>query len=291
MLKSMTGFGKVELALPDKNVIIEIRALNSKQLDFTLKFPYIYRGNEAETRQLVNERLERGKIELSIFIDVKNDILSSSLNESLIKSYYLQLKKLTDELKIKSDEYVLPAILGLPEIIKFDRTEADENEWLLVKEGICKALDELDNFRRQEGAMIKSDMVQNIRSILDILNSISKYENNRLERLKENLKSELENLLPSGLYDKNRFEQEIIYYIEKFDFSEEKMRLKHHCDFFLETINANGPNGKKLGFIAQEIGREINTLGAKASDSQIQKLVVLMKDDLEKIKEQLFNVL
>lgn len=291
MLKSMTGFGKVELALPDKNVIIEIRSLNSKLLDLTLKFPYIYRGNEAEIRQLVNERLERGKIELNIFIDVKNGILSSSLNESLIKSYYLQLKKLTDELKIKSDEYMLPAILGLPEIIKFDRTEADENEWLLVKEGICKALDELDNFRIKEGAMIKSDLAQNIQSILDILNSISKHENNRLERLKENLRSELENLLPFGVYDKNRFEQEIIYYIEKFDFSEEKMRLKHHCDFFLETINANGSNGKKLGFIAQEIGREINTLGAKASDSQIQKLVVLMKDDLEKIREQLFNVL
>lgn len=291
MLKSMTGFGKVELSLPDKNVIIEIRSMNSKLSDLSIKVPYIYRGYESEIRKIVTDRLERGKIELSIFIDNKEGNLSANLNESAIKSYYLQLKKLENELGIPVKDNALPAILGLPEVIKSDKTEADENEWLMLRESLTEAVNDLDNFRIQEGEMIRLEMEQYISSILDKLNDISHHENDRLEKIKEKLRTQLEKLFLPGDYDKNRFEQEIIYYLEKLDFSEEKTRLENHCTFFLETCNAEGSNGKKLGFIAQEIGREINTLGSKASDSEIQKLVVLMKDDLEKIKEQLFNIL
>jgi len=208
----------------------------------------------------------------------------------MIKSFYTQLKDLSGELGIKQDEPLLSAILRLPEAVKTPKSEPGEEEWTLIRTGVIKAIEELDNFRIQEGAAMKKDVEKRIRLILENLGKIKQYEDRRIEKIREKFKNGLSELQLSDECDKNRFEQEIIYFLEKMDFTEEKIRLKNHCTFFTETLEQTDPPGKKLGFISQEMGREINTLGSKALDSDIQRLVVEMKDDLEKIKEQLLNV-
>jgi len=287
----MTGFGKAEVNLPDRKITVEMRSLNSKNSDITLKLPNIYREKEADIRKLILEKLERGKIECTFYIELNEGATISTLNDDVIKSYYTQLKALSGELGIKQDEPLMSAILRLPDAVKTPKTEAGEEEWMLIRTGIMKAADELDNFRIQEGAAMKKDIEKRISLILQNLGEIKNFEDRRIDKIREKFKNGLGELQLSDECDKNRFEQEIIYFLEKMDFTEEKIRLKNHCVFFTETMEQAEAPGKKLGFISQEMGREINTLGSKALDSDIQRFVVEMKDDLEKVKEQLLNVL
>ena len=287
----MTGFGKAEVSLPDKKVTIELKSLNSKNTDISFKLPYIYRGNEADIRKLLIEKLERGKIDLNLIIEYNDGASYAVINEQVVKSLYMKLKALSDELGIAQEEPLLSAILRLPEAVKTDKREPDDQEWKLIIAGLLTAIEDLNNFRLQEGEALEKDIVKRIKLIVENLDKVKPFEKQRIEKIREKFRNGLSDLKLTEESDKNRFEQEIIYFLEKMDITEEKTRLRNHCSFFLDTLALPEANGKKLGFISQEIGREINTLGSKASDSDIQKLVVEMKDDLEKIKEQLLNIL
>lgn len=291
MIKSMTGFGKAVCELPNKKVYIEIRTLNSKQLDINTRMPLVYREKELDIRNLIGKYLTRGKIDLSLFVEVMKEENVPVINKTVAVNYYQQLKKIAGELYIDQDEQLLPIIMRLPEILTTEKKTLDEEEWIALSNGIKVAADEVNKFRDQEGEAMASDMITQINTIIQLLDEIEKFEQSRLKRIENRLRENIESKLGPDEYDQNRFEQEMIYYLEKLDISEEKVRLKNHCTYFSETVNTDEPIGKKLGFIAQEIGREINTLGSKANDIDIQKRVVRMKDALEKIKEQVLNVL
>ena len=291
MMKSMTGFGKAAAILNGKNYEIEIKSLNGKSLDINTKLPANYKERELEMRSIIGERLERGKIDFSLTITVVSGGEAVKVNEELLASYFNTMSQITDRLNFKPDQTQLfTTLLRFPDVLRNDPEPLDENEWKFVKALLIKAVDALDNFRTQEGQNLKGDFVKRTNLILDYLSRVEPFEKQRVEQIKERIASRFEEL--KGLdVDRNRFEQELIYYIEKLDITEEKIRLKNHCNYFIETIDAQEAPGKKLGFIAQEMGREINTLGSKANDSDIQKIVVMMKDELEKIKEQVLNIL
>ncbi len=291
MMKSMTGFGKTAAILNGKNYEIEIKSLNGKSLDINTKLPANYKERELEMRSIIGERLERGKIDFSLTITVVSGGEAVKVNEELLASYFNTMSQITDRLNFKPDQTQLfTTLLRFPDVLRNDPEPLDENEWEFVKALLIKAVDALDNFRTQEGQNLKGDFVKRTNLILDYLSRVEPFEKQRVEQIKERIASRFEEL--KGLdVDRNRFEQELIYYIEKLDITEEKIRLKNHCNYFIETIDAQEAPGKKLGFIAQEMGREINTLGSKANDSDIQKIVVMMKDELEKIKEQVLNIL
>lgn len=291
MMKSMTGFGKAVAILNGKNYEIEIKSLNGKSLDINTKLPANYKERELEMRSIIGERLERGKIDFSLTITVVSGGEAVKVNEELLASYFNTMSQITDRLNFKPDQTQLfTTLLRFPDVLRNDSEPLDENEWEFVKTLLIKAVDALDNFRTQEGQNLKGDFVKRTNLILEYLSRVEPFEKQRVEQIKERIASRFEEL--KGLdVDRNRFEQELIYYIEKLDITEEKIRLKNHCDYFIETIDAQEAPGKKLGFIAQEMGREINTLGSKANDSDIQKIVVMMKDELEKIKEQVLNIL
>ena len=291
MMKSMTGFGKAAAILNGKNYEIEIKSLNGKSLDINTKLPANYKERELEMRSIIGERLERGKIDFSLTITVVSGGEAVKVNEELLASYFNTMSQITDRLNFKPDQTQLfTTLLRFPDVLRNDPEPLDENEWEFVKTLLIKAVDALDNFRTQEGQNLKGDFVKRTNLILDYLSRVEPFEKQRVEQIKESIASRFEEL--KGLdVDRNRFEQELIYYIEKLDITEEKIRLKNHCNYFIETIDAQEAPGKKLGFIAQEMGREINTLGSKANDSDIQKIVVMMKDELEKIKEQVLNIL
>lgn len=291
MMKSMTGFGKAAAILNGKNYEIEIKSLNGKSLDINTKLPANYKERELEMRSIIGERLERGKIDFSLTITVVSGGEAVKVNEELLSSYFNTMSQITDRLNFKPDQTQLfTTLLRFPDVLRNDPEPLDENEWEFVKTLLIKAVDALDNFRTQEGQNLKGDFVKRTNLILDYLSRVEPFEKQRVEQIKERIASRFEEL--KGLdVDRNRFEQELIYYIEKLDITEEKIRLKNHCNYFIETIDAQEAPGKKLGFIAQEMGREINTLGSKANDSDIQKIVVMMKDELEKIKEQVLNIL
>jgi uncharacterized protein (TIGR00255 family) len=291
MIKSMTGFGKAVAETPQKKISIEIKSLNSKQLDLITKLPWLYKEKEPEIRNLISQKLDRGKIDFSIFVDSVDQEVATVINKATVKNYYKQFKDLADELEIKLDDQIFSAIMKLPDTLKTDKNEIPESEWELIRNQIIESVQLLDQFRIEEGNSIMADMVKCIEKILAYLEKIGTHEEGRLNKVREKLNSMLEENIGKENIDKNRFEQELIYYIEKFDINEEKVRLKTHCDYFLETMKTDSPNGKLLSFICQEIGREINTIGSKANDASIQKLVVMMKDELEKIKEQTLNVL
>jgi uncharacterized protein (TIGR00255 family) len=291
MIKSMTGFGKAIAETPQKKITVEIKSLNSKQLDINTKLPWLYKERELDIRVLVSQKLERGKIDLTIYFDNLEDEPIPEINKSTVKNYYGQLKEIAAELKIDLDNQILAAIMRLPDTLNTQKQELTVEEWQLAKSIIIEAIDMLDLYRLEEGNALEKDLNNSLERILSSLENIQSFEENRISRVREKLNSLIEENVNSENIDKNRFEQELIYYLEKFDINEEKIRLKKHCEYFLETINSPPPNGKILGFIAQEIGREINTIGSKANDAAIQKLVVMMKDDLEKIKEQTLNVL
>jgi uncharacterized protein (TIGR00255 family) len=291
MIKSMTGFGKSIAETPQKKITIEIKSLNSKQLDLNIKVPWLYKEKELEIKSLISQKLERGKIDLSIFCDNLDDEFIPVINKSIVKNYFSQLKEISDELNLDLNEHILATILRLPETLKTERQELNEGEWEFVKKQLIEAVNMLDLYRVEEGNALERDIRSNLGRISTSLETIESFEEGRIKKVREKLLSILNENVKSENIDKNRFEQELIFYLEKFDINEEKVRLKKHCEYFLESIETPSPNGKILSFITQEIGREINTIGSKANDAAIQKLVVMMKDDLEKIKEQTLNVL
>lgn len=278
------------MVLPDKKISVEIKTLNSKNTDITVKLPAVYRNREMEIRQMVSEKLERGKIDILIILELNEGITTSAINIPAVKSYYKKLAALSEELSFGSGEYILSSVLNLPDAIITNPPEPEEKEWDVICNLINTAISAADRFRLQEGEVLKNDIVKRIHLILSKLDEVKQFEKQRIEKIREKIINGLKELNLPEESDKNRFEQELIYYMEKLDITEEKVRLRNHCQYFLETINFHEPVGKKLGFITQEIGREINTLGSKASDYNIQKLVVEMKDELEKVKEQVFNL-
>ena len=291
----MTGYGNAFAELPGKKLLIEIKSLNSKGLDLSIKLPGSFREKEMEVRTLLSQRLERGKVELYITSEKSADMPAYSINKPLFLQYYGELKLLLSELTENNQEGLLQAILKIPDVLQNEKTEFEEEDWPKIAEGIESALLSVERFRSAEGHILESDMRNRVHLILDLLDSISPFEQNRLNDIRERITTGFQNIMRSDLTDvkpdENRFEQELIYYIERMDITEEKVRLKKHCDYFLETLNESTSQGKKLGFISQEMGREINTIGSKANDAPIQKIVVQMKDELEKIKEQLLNIL
>ncbi|MBA4321699.1 MAG: YicC family protein [Odoribacter sp.] len=291
MIKSMTGYGKSIAETPQKKITIEIKSLNSRQLDFNSKIPWLYKEKELEIKSIISQKLDRGKFDLSIFCDVLDDEFIPSVNKSVVKNYYNQLKEISEELNLDLNEHILSTILRLPETLKTEKHELDAEEWELVKRQLMEAISMLDIYRIEEGKALEKDIRNNLGRITSSLENIESFEDGRINKVREKLLSILNENVNSENIDKNRFEQELIFYLEKFDINEEKVRLKKHCEYFLESLETPSPNGKILSFITQEIGREINTIGSKANDASIQKLVVMMKDDLEKIKEQTLNVL
>lgn len=288
MLKSMTGYGKATSTYQGKRVSVEVKSLNSKTLDLNIRNVPLYKELEGGVRSIIGEYLDRGKVDVTISIDSTGDVKNYAVNQDLAKAYYKDLKAINDLIGEKSEDY-LSLILKMPDILINEKEEIseDESEWIfgLIRE----AAEQLSNFRRQEGMALEKEFTERIEDIRRLLLEVPKYETERIDIIRERMRKSLEEL-ESKSYDNNRFEQEMIFYIEKLDISEEKMRLMNHLDYFLETMVLPS-GGKKLGFISQEIGREINTLGSKSNHAEMQKLVVDMKDNLEKIKEQILNTL
>lgn len=291
MIKSMTGFGKTKLETNNKVLNIEIRTLNSKQLDLNIRMPYLYKEKELEIRSLLGKQLVRGKIDLSINIEQSSIDSVPEINKILASNYFDQIKELSNELNIEAPSDPFSIILKMPEILTSSKEELKKEEWEDLLKGIKDTIAKVDEFRSQEGSHLIIDFVNRINEIQNLLDEILPFEKARVPRIKERINNNLRSFLEDINKDKNRLEQEMIFYLEKLDLTEEKIRLAKHCEYFLETINREENAGKKLAFISQEIGREVNTLGSKANDADIQKIVVLMKDNLEKIKEQLFNIL
>ena len=291
MLRSMTGFGRAEQTINDKTYLVEIKSLNGKQLDINLKIPPLLKPYEFDVRNLVQERLLRGTVECLIVVKQNGSAKPVIINTELIKAYYMQIKELSSELSIDSNS-VLSALLRLPEVVTPSNEVLDVNDWNDLKKVIEMALKELNDHRFNEGKSLDKELRLRIKNINMQEEEILKLEPQRREKMKAELIRLLEENLGKENYDPNRLEQELIYYIEKIDIREEQVRLKNHCKYFMDILdNSDESKGKKLSFLIQEIGREINTTGSKAYDADIQRCVVLMKDDLEKAKEQTFNIL
>lgn len=289
MIRSMTGYGKATGEYAGKTITAEVKSLNSKFLELMLRLPSAYKEKELELRSEFSKTIERGKTDVSITIEVTDCIRSNTLNTEVITSYITELKKI-EALTNLTQQNFLGSVLSLPYVVNTDKGESDEKEWAVIQKLIALALDAFNDFRRAEGANISKDLTERISIIENLLAELEKFEKERMDNVRNRLLKNIETIT-NVEYDKNRFEQELIYYLEKLDISEEKIRLRSHLNYFLETVKSNENNGKKLGFITQEIGREINTIGSKANDADIQRLVVAMKDECEKLKEQLANVL
>jgi uncharacterized protein (TIGR00255 family) len=287
----MTGFGKATCEYEGKKIVVEIKSLNSKQLDLSLKIAPAYRNKELEIRTEILQKLERGKIDVAIYMDNSGKEAAAQINQSAFLSYMQQVRTLSKNLELPEPTNWFDILLRLPDVMKTENIDLEENEWQALKESIYKAIEQVVSFRIQEGKSLENVFLTKISNIDGLLEKISPYETERIEKIRSRLEDNLQALSDKVDYDQNRLEQELIYYIEKLDINEEKVRLKNHLNYFLETMKLEPSPGKKLGFIAQEIGREINTLGAKANHSEIQKIVVKMKDELEQIKEQVLNVL
>lgn len=285
----MTGYGKAVCELPNKKVTIEIRSLNSRQLDLNFRVPSQYRDKESELRSLISKSLERGKIDFGIFLEASGENGSNTINQTLAMEYYRELKKLSETTGEKHND-ILGLVMRMPDVLKQDRTAPDEDEWKVVMNSVIEAIAAFNKFRDDEGKTLAQEFESRIGIIQNKLKTVTDLDPQRIAAVRERLNKYLAENIPAADVDKNRFEQELIYYIEKLDITEEKLRLQTHCDYFLNTMKEPS-SGRKLGFIGQEIGREINTIGSKANDAAIQKHVVEMKDELEKIKEQLLNVL
>jgi uncharacterized protein (TIGR00255 family) len=291
MVQSMTGFGKAVTELPNRKISVEIKSLNSKQLDLSTRIPTIYREKELEIRTILSQVINRGKVDFYLTIEHSDTTISSQINQAAIFSYYQQIKAVAEKLAIDvPEENWFSVLLRLPEAIKTEVSELDETEWETVKNTIAKALKTFKEFRIQEGSMLKNVFTAKIQTIQGLLQEIGKYEVERIEYIRAKIQDSLRKLDLTN-YDENRFEQEMIFYIEKLDINEEKTRLNNHLCYFIETMETETEQGRKLGFIAQEMGREINTLGSKSNHQEMQKIVVQMKDELEQIKEQILNVL
>ena len=291
MIQSMTGYGKAIGEINNKKIIVEIKSLNSKQLDLSTRISNLYREKELEIRSLINQKLERGKVDFSLYIDNSAKENGSKINQNIVKSYYEQLQELSKETGIPVSQDWLSILMRLPDTMKTEIEELDENEWTEISKLIDDALNQLVEFRVQEGNALENVLTDKINRIGELLIEIEPFENERIEKIKTRLEENLQTISDKIDYDKNRLEQELIFYIEKLDVNEEKVRLTNHLDYFISTMKTEKSAGKKLGFIAQEIGREVNTLGSKSNHSEMQKIVVMMKDELEQIKEQVLNTL
>jgi uncharacterized protein (TIGR00255 family) len=291
MIKSMTGFGKAVFELRNRKVVIEIKSLNSKQLDVNARIANGFREKEIEIRNLLSIRLQRGKVDFSMTVENTGDSSNYSINKDLAKKYYRELKELTAEFEEKDFSDYLLVLMKMPDVLISENEEISEQEWQQLFETIGQAINDVEAFRIAEGKSLEKELLYRNQKILSQLDEITPFEKQRMENLKVKISRDLYDIVKKEDIDKNRFEQEVIYYQDKLDITEERVRLKKHCEYFVETLNESESQGKKLSFITQEMGREINTLGSKAGEANIQKIVVQMKDELEKIKEQLFNIL
>ena len=289
MIHSMTGFGRATLILPEKKISVEVKSLNSKQIDINTRIPSFYKEKELEVRSYLSSSLRRGKIELSIFIENTDANSQHIINKELVKKYIKTLQEIGDEPLPEKD--LLNIAMRLPDAMKIEREEIDEEEWQAVMGVVKESVKALIDYRKDEGLSLEKDLKEQISTIINLYDKVPQFEQERIDTIKERISTKLQEVLESVDFDQNRLEQEMIYFIEKLDVSEEKVRLKNHCEYFIETMKLKESNGKKLGFISQELGREINTMGSKANHTEIQKIVVQMKDALEKIKEQVLNVL
>lgn len=288
----MTGFGKATVESGDRKIIVEVKSLNSKQVDISLRMPNLYKEKEMEIRNIIKNFLERGKIDMTIYFDNADTDKDVSINQSVVEQYFKQMLDVASSLGVETNNNeILQTVMRFPETLKQKTEELDEGEWERLKTGIEKALEQIDQFRIQEGRVLIKDILHRIDLIQEFASEVPQYEGRRIEGVRQRLLEKMKEWNEIQNIDQNRLEQEIIYYLEKLDITEEKVRLTNHCKYFIETAEKEEAPGRKLGFIAQEIGREINTMGSKANDHDIQKLVVRMKDELEKIKEQSFNIL
>lgn len=286
MIQSMTGFGKASLQLPTKKITVEIKSLNSKGLDLNTRMPSVFREMELGLRNQISQRLERGKVDFSLYVEVTGEETTSKINVPIIKGYINQMKAV---IPTADERELMKMAVRMPDALKTERDEIDENEWKQIQTVINEALENIANFRKDEGASLEKEFQLRIGNIYNLMNEAVSYDAERVETVKNRLRTALDELKVN--VDENRFEQELIFYLEKYDITEEKVRLGNHLNYFLETLNGTEANGRKLGFITQEMGREINTMGSKSNHTEMQKLVVMMKDELEKIKEQVLNVL
>lgn len=281
----MTGYGKEVVQLPSKTITIEIKSLNSKGLDLNTRVPSAYREKELEIRDLLAKSLQRGKVDFSLYIEVTGEEVTTQLNEGVVKQYIKQLASVVNGDPVE----LLKMAVRMPDALKTEREEIDEKEYKAILKGIDKALDAINKYRTDEGLVLENDFLERTKTISKLLEEVIAIDPERVDAVKERLRKAVADLKEK--VDENRFEQELIYYLEKYDITEEKVRLKNHLEYFEESLKSHDSNGKKLGFITQEIGREINTIGSKANYAPMQQIVVQMKDELEKIKEQALNVL
>lgn len=288
MIQSMTGFGKSIVELPGKKITIELKSLNSKNLDLNARMPSQYRERELDLRGKIAKSLSRGKVDFSLYVEITGEATTASVNAAVVKKYIQQLKEIPPT-GTADEASLLEIAMRLPDTLKTEREEIDESEFNAIDQGLEEALAEINDFRNAEGKALEKDFVLRIETLQQLLQEVIEIDPQRIDAVKERLQKGIEELKEN--VDENRFEQELVYYIEKYDITEEKTRLENHLSYFTETLNSSDSNGKKLGFIGQEIGREINTIGSKSNFAPMQKLVVQMKDELEKIKEQLLNVL
>jgi uncharacterized protein (TIGR00255 family) len=281
----MTGFGKASLQLPTKKITVEIKSLNSKGLDLSVRMPSAFREMELGLRNQIAQKLERGKIDFSLFVEITGEETSSKVNVPIVKAYINQLKEVVDG----DETELLKMAVRMPDALKTEREDIDEGDWGQIQTVIAEALENIHNFRVTEGVALEKEFLVRISNILSLMNETVALDGERIQNVKDRLHNAIEELKLN--VDENRFEQELIYYLEKMDITEEKVRLENHLNYFIETLAGTEANGRKLGFITQEMGREINTMGSKSNHAKMQKLVVQMKDELEKIKEQVLNVL
>nr|WP_321227441.1 YicC/YloC family endoribonuclease [uncultured Psychroserpens sp.] len=285
MIQSMTGYGKSVIQLPTKKISIEIKSLNSKNLDLNTRMPSMYREKELGIRKLIASKLVRGKVDFSLYMEITGEETSTQINKTVVKQYIKQLKEVVDG----NDTEMLKMAIRMPDALTTERDEIDENEWSEIATVIDSSLEKIQQYRLDEGEMLEADFIGRVQSISNLLDDVIAMDPDRIEGVRERLAKGIADIKEK--VDENRFEQELVYYIEKFDITEEKVRLKNHLEYFQKALKSEDSNGKKLGFISQEMGREINTIGSKSNHAPMQKLVVQMKDELEKIKEQLLNVL
>ena len=291
MIQSMTGYGKAVVVYKGKKINVEIKSLNSKQLDLMTRIAPLYREKEMEIRQIIAEKLLRGKVEMSVWIEKDASAEATPVNTALMDNYYQQLKVFADEHGLTGGMDWMQTLVRMPDVLtKTEVEELEEEEWAVARAGVEEAVQHLVDFRTQEGAALEKKFAEKIDNIERLLASIEPYEKSRVEKIRARILDGLKQI-PEVEYDKNRLEQELIYYIEKLDISEEKQRLTNHLKYFRETMADKAGQGKKLGFIAQEMGREINTTGSKSNQAEMQNIVVMMKDELEQIKEQVLNAL
>lgn len=291
MIQSMTGYGKATVSFGEKKIHVEIKSLNSKALDLSVRIAPLYREKEMEIRNLISKSLERGKVDFSLWIEKEASEAATPINAALMNAYYEQFKQITATTDIPMPEDLFTTLLRMPDVMtKVDIQELDDEEWQVVHQAIEEAINQLVDFRKQEGIALAKKFEEKLNNIGNLMKDIEPYEMERVTKIRERITEALEKTL-SVDYDKNRLEQELIFYIEKLDINEEKQRLANHLNYFRETMNEGHGQGKKLGFIAQEMGREINTTGSKSNHAEMQNIVVRMKDELEQIKEQVLNVM